>query len=150
MRTALILSLSILSACATPIRYSDTEDCALRGMKLTGVDITNSTASAYNFRTNAVTTAHGYHESARCEVPKDELEKSEIAKTQYSLGPKLKYNDGVGVMQFVNGVGYFAFVVPGVALAIAFENAKSKAIRESAALRTEANQPARIPTTAEK
>lgn len=140
-KISLILACIALSGCATPIHYTSRERCALGGLKLAGVDVTDSSAVAYNWKSNSTTTVNESSKSIRCDVIKTEEERKENERILAIAEPKVKYNDTVDGKRLINGIGYCLWIVPGILAKVVFDVEYDKAVKESDAI---ARQPASV------
>jgi len=129
-----VITILSFSGCATGIRYNSNQECSARGMVLDGVSISHESAraSGYNYYSGTTTVnASSSYESANCEYPKDDAKKCEAKTYLSSTEPINEYNDGIGGKRLLNGLGYLAFIVPGIVLKIIYDNQRSDAISES-------------------
>jgi hypothetical protein len=127
-----ILSLTALvfTGCATAIPYSYEESCAMKGMKLKGVDQADSDGYAYNANVGSIysssTTTH-----LRCDVPQNDEEKARINHVQTVVRPKYEYNDGIGTKRFLTGAGYILYILPGIGLKLHYDDQRREAINKA-------------------
>lgn len=135
----LALLLVVSSGCATAIPYSHREECALKGMKLTGVTsgYSRGIATAWNWQNTVTATSSAYEESVSCEMPKTKIEKCEIARLQRIATPKIEYNSSIDSKKFITGAGYVLYVIPGVVAKVVYDGKRSDAIDQSRAIASE-------------
>jgi len=133
-----LISLTVLlslTSCASMAPISYQEQCALKGMALTGVTESNGTesATAYNWTTHQSATAHSnsFSENVSCRVPVNQEEKCEVDHLARAAMPKAEYNEGYNTKRSLTGWGYFLFVIPGVALKLTYDDQLNKAVAKS-------------------
>lgn len=126
---SLILSLSLVS-CATRAPKSYKQQCADKGMILRGVSSTSGSTSNYNYYTgNNIGSFDG--ESVSCAVPETKRDECRVEKLRVAAGPVNEYNDGYGAKVFLSGLGYYAFVIPGVVAKLAYDSQRDSAVNKS-------------------
>lgn len=99
-------------------------------MMLKGVSSSEGTGSGYNFNTGVTSTSYS-GENVSCEVPKTKVEKCVVSEIQKSLGPVQEYNEWAETKRLVSGLGYWAFILPGVAAKLAFDGQRDTAVKKS-------------------
>ena len=117
---ALAAAMALCSACVRPIPLTPYEQCASNGLVVdrVGFQSETGTAVAYGSRETAFASAEGYGQSVACRRPDTIQERCELAAAGASLNVKLAY-DPFWRNAFI-GLGYVAFIVPGVVLSIGF------------------------------
>lgn len=142
---SLLLATAILSGCATAIPLSYQERCANEGMKLTGVDISSSSGSAYNYKQGS-TVLNTEGENLRCEVPSKPEDLQRISELNQVSAPKIRYNSDMGTKRTITGWGYVLYVIPGIAAKIYYDREKSDALSASDQIKNQINQ-GRVPSS---
>jgi hypothetical protein len=126
MRILIMALLFTLTSCAGWVATNYRQECAQKGMKLAGVNSGSGASYNYNYgRTNH------YSENVQCELPKSKKEQCEINAYERSLDPIYEYNEWWRTKDAVTGLGYFAFILPGVGAKMYFESKQEDAIAES-------------------
>lgn len=100
-----LLSLILLTSCATYAPKTYNQECGEKGMILKGVSANSGRGSAYSFQSNSHVTASYYGESISCEVPKTQEEMCYAVEYGESARPINEYNSSVGGKQLINGAG---------------------------------------------
>lgn len=131
---AILAGLSVVG-CATAIPLSYHEHCALKGMRLAGVNSGNSYGSANsgNVRVNIDT----YSENVSCVVPQTPVDKCEVSRYLKVVEPKIDYNESLGMKRNITGLGYCAGIVPGVVAKVLYDGQRSDARKASEKLEQE-------------
>ncbi|MGE3683081.1 MAG: hypothetical protein AB7G93_15270 [Bdellovibrionales bacterium] len=134
-----------LIGCATAIPLTDKESCAIRDLKLVGVDTgygtsvgfatVTSTNSSHSARVSS--TGHSYGEFRQCRLPATDEDKSEIENLKAEATPKLRYNQNIRQKKIWTGIGYVAYIIPGIVLKVSYDNQYDEAVNESAKIREE-------------
>ena len=119
------------------MHYSPKEQCAFDEMKLAGINRDDGLASGMGYGYNQPTrfsTVRMESTTVRCDLPQSPEDKAEIQRIRASMVPKAEYNRGIKGKQFLTGVGYFFYIVPGVVLKIYYDQQYDEALNESAAI----------------
>lgn len=124
------LSVIILTSCASAIRLSPLEQCAMQDMKLSGVTTGQGSASAWNYYSGTTVASSSYY-GVSCEVPKNDQDRCEIERTQWIAAPKAEYNSDISTKKLLTGLGYYAFIAPGVVAKVVYDNQKDEALKKS-------------------
>jgi hypothetical protein len=135
MKLLLILSVFILQSCATYIGYTYDQQCANKGMVLSGANET----SGVNTYSNG-TYGRSYYDNVSCRVPANNDEKREIALEQERLYPINEYNSGVRTKQLINGIGYYLLILPGVGLKFWYDHEADQALKKYQEIRSSQNR----------
>jgi hypothetical protein len=128
MRIIIILSL-LTTGCATPAWRSYNQDCASRGMALSGV--TTTTGDATHLVGGRLMASDYEEEQVSCHIPKSDYEQCMIRAHAESLKPLQDYNEWIGAKRTLTGLLYFPVVLPGVGLKLYFDKQREVAYKES-------------------
>jgi hypothetical protein len=111
-----------------PISYN--EHCALRGMVLSGVSdgVERTFISGGN---GGWASGTSQSQNISCSRAKTEEDKCMVRKYTASAQPKAEYNDGYRSKRTLTGVGYYAFILPGVALKLVYDKQLDEAMKAS-------------------
>lgn len=137
MKVVLLVVLLSLASCATRAPLSYNQKCGLKGMVLAGVNEESGDTSSYNYNTGRSRGSYE-GESVQCVVPKDKKQECQAQIFRQAANPVLEYNDWAETKRFVNGVGYYAFVLPGVGMKLWFDSQRDAAVKQSFELEKEA------------
>lgn len=148
MKTNLILLLSVflLTSCATRAPKTYKQICADRGMVLAGVS--SDSGSGQNYYTGRTSY---YGESVNCSVPRSKVEECKVVGISESSVPVDEYNEFAETRRFVSGLGYWAFILPGIGLKYAFDTQRDEAYNKGLELQRNAEQSCEVemPETAQ-
>lgn len=115
----LTIAAALLAACVHPIPLTSAETCAIRGMALGGVNVSSGGASggAYvNGRWIYAGASYG-GETAICVQPQP----GQVCEVRANLvSAERKLDFGTGWRNLVIGVGYVAFILPGLLFYVGF------------------------------
>ena len=133
MKFSVLLSLVMLTSCATHAPKTYEQRCAERGMVLRGVNASSGTTSNYNYN-YGVTTGSYSGENVSCEVPANDIQRCQVGVLRHSTDPIENYNSGVQFKNLLAGVGYITYVIPGFVAKYYYDKQRSTALSESLAI----------------
>lgn len=136
MRTALVLVMGFSFGCVHAQRLTPDERCALQGMVLTGMSVSNSSSSDVTVGGGHtyVTSGSIDESSVQCRVPATTAERCAVDHTLKPAAMKLDYN--AKIRNLLIGTGYVLFIVPGIVASIAFISGEADLEKEIADLYT--------------
>lgn len=126
--------------CATYLPSSYEDHCALKGLKLEGVDDNFGRSFHTNPQTGQYVIGNQSGENIRCVVPKTDVEKCEVENKRKVAEPIDEYNDGVKMRRIFTAYGYAFFFVPGYITNLFSEKKRDKAIEESNSIKATLNK----------
>lgn len=126
-----LLVLVVISSCASYAPKTYNQQCADKGMVLTGVSNSSGSGSHYNIGTNSSVVSSYADEAVHCIVPENDIQRCEVEKYVESSMSVQEYNSSAGTKRFVTGVGYIAFILPGVVAKLVFDNQLDEAVSRS-------------------
>jgi hypothetical protein len=128
---SIILCLLVVTSCATraPLNYN--QKCAAKGLVLDGVSEQSGSGSTYSFATNSTYVSNSSGENISCVVPRNDYQRCQIEVYSKSIAPISEYNEWYKTKEFVNGLGYYALILPGVGLKYYYDSQRDQAINKS-------------------
>lgn len=129
MKYLLIAATLFLQSCATYIGLTYDQKCANKGMVLAGANEDTTYGSQYNYN-YGLTTARYSSDSVSCRVPANNEERKLVSLEQERLQPINEYNNGYNGKYWLNVLGYYAFILPGVGLKFYFDGQQADAIQK--------------------
>ena len=115
------LVLSILAmSCANHAIKSYQQVCSSKGMVLSGV--TSSSGGGMSYGSNNVAVGSSYSgESIQCLAPTSDYQRCEVDRINKTITPLKDYNAYIGSKRMATGLGYVAFVLPGIGAKMFFD-----------------------------
>lgn len=138
--TLFFASTLVLLGCATVAPISYQEQCARKGLVLSGVTSGSSSSTAYSWNDSNLITARGTSEHVACEVPKTEAQTCEAKRLANVSAPKFDYNSDVKLWNAGIGTGYVLWVLPGVGMKLWADSKYDKAMERSSQIEQETAQ----------
>jgi len=120
------LTLAAAMGCVHSIPLAPVEQCAVQSMTLNGITMSSGTSSGIAFGNGGYAVGRGvsYGQSVSCRPAQTTVEQCVIAAAQRSAA--MKYGWDPTWRNLLIGVGYLAFILPGVVLDIAFFTGRSE------------------------
>lgn len=131
----IVMTALAIGGCASPILYTNSSRCALQGMQLEGVSMGDSSGQSYNYRTQSTVNTYSSYYGVNCSVPKDAISACYVSARREALEPALEYNNGFEMKRLITGLGYTAFIVPGVIAKFYYDSEAIAAATKSLELR---------------
>ena len=124
-----------LAACVRRPALTLHEQCADRGMVLAGVTMSSggSVGVARAGGQTVVATGRRYDEEVSCRVPETRADQCVIEANALSAAHKFGF--GVIGRNFLIGVGYVAFILPGFAFYLIFDSQADRTANEARKMR---------------
>lgn len=148
MKNIILIACALsLTGCATMAPISYQEECALKGMALSGVSSGTSTGHISGSIQGNQRTANGrnyghenhdysgttvtYSETVNCYVPQTEKQQCQVNALGESARPKAEWNSRERSRHVWRIIGYVLYIVPGVIMSVVHESGKDDSIKES-------------------
>lgn len=130
MKVVLLVMLLVLVSCASRAPMTYKQSCGAKGMVLAGVRSDSGSTSSYNMNYGAVNGSYD-GESISCVVPQNAKQECEALVYQKAARPVLEYNSSYQSKKFLSGLGYYAFIVPGIGLKLYYDGQVDQAVAEA-------------------